>query len=321
MTIVHKPSKAWGNQPIHVLQYNLTSMLEKVDGQFLADLHGWIKQIGLQPGIEYDAQLLPIIVRLPDGTTETRAAYATKNHQLGFSETFLSYVWCNAYAMKVILDEKNIRQAQGRSNPNDLTLAARISGAQQLFTFGLKLRYDYVTWPTVLPNPQSYDEKEQRPIEEANAVFLNAMIFVLLHEIAHVVLGHTKELGGKTYISKFDRKAQERACDQWAIDRGFASLRGDGQDATRRAGLVVGLFSLLFLSREVSGGDSHPNTDERIVDGIQALGLAENDYAWFLAVQGLVLWQQQYGRTVLWPSTGANAKEVFLAAMASIAAN
>jgi hypothetical protein len=321
MTIVHQPINAPGNQPVRVLQHNLTSMLEKVDGKFLTDVLGWIKTSGLQPGIEYDARRLPIINRLPDGTVETRAAFATQTHQIGFSESFLSYVWCNAYATMVLLNDRNIKPALGRSDPTDPVIAARIAGAQQLFNFGLRLRDNYLAWPLSLPNPQSYDEKEKRPVEEANAVFLYAMIFVLLHEIAHVALGHTAELGKKIYVSKFDRKAQEQACDQWAVDRGFAIVRNDGLDETRRAGLVVGLFSLLLLSPGLSGGDSHPDPDERIVDGLHTLALKENDYAWFVAVQGLVLWQDYYHRPVSWPSTGVNAKEVFLAAMASVAAS
>ena len=77
---------------------------------------------------------------------------------------------------------------------------------------------------------------------------------------------------------------------------------------------------MLLLSSELSGGDGHPDPDERFVDGLQALGLDEKDFSWFVALQGLMLWQDYYRRPISWLSTGTSPKEVFLAAMAFISA-
>jgi hypothetical protein len=64
-------------------------------------------------------------------------------------------------------------------------------------------------------------------------------------------------------------------------------------------GIVFGFLSMFFFSADTTG-IKHPNTEDRLTNALERLGLEENHFAWGIACVGLQMWDEQFGHNFTW---------------------
>lgn len=230
-------------------------------------------------------------------------------------ETFLSYLWCISYSLLFLYD-KWIHEP--KIDPNyQLTedLKLKIENAQNLFDYGISLLDRYHPWDKDnLPNPEFYDGLEDSYIEKANGVYLNAVNFILLHELAHVSLGHvdkdTQNKENETTTSESDILREEYEADQFALEKLLKGSNNLTNDKTVAAGIVTGLCSFLFFSSTMKGGD-HPDPDERLKLVLDKLNLAEEDNLWGISCLAFKLWSLKNKVPLEWPPVVDTYRDLF----------
>ena len=123
-----------------------------------------------------------------------------------------------------------------------------------------------IAWATELPCPRSSPNDDD--VQNANCRFISVASFLLLHEIAHIVLKHPT---GKEYVSPEDRRKQELAADLWAMkftmDRLAEHNTSDEHFIGRSNGIVLGLciLSSVELVHSPAGARDHPGIPERLL--------------------------------------------------------
>ena len=154
---------------------------------------------------------------------------------------------------------------------------------------GIDLLRTYKDWQFFqLPNPEKYNEYDKSYIEAANGVYTAAMTFILLHEYAHQFCGHLDYLP-----SSMESKADELSADEYAIEK-FSYNRPEDRWRTLQYGIVSAILALFLLSDCLSGGEDHPDIDDRLESALKKLGLEELDNAWGLSALALRLWANKY---------------------------
>jgi hypothetical protein len=301
-----------GTQPVSVLQHNIVHYLEKMTPTFGDELRQLVLSAGLKPGLRFNCTSQPISVRNEDLEWETHAASVDEDNHIEFHETFLSYLWIISYALIVLYDEGNVKPAKRIASSSQVLKQAR-----RLLRYGLMLRKEFKPWRiNSVPNPQKYDAGDREYIEKANGIFCIGTAFVLLHEIAHVHLGHTDLLKKRTHLSTHDKVTHEIAADKWAIEKIKEGL-GNQMDTTKCCGVVAGLVALLLMSPSLLGGE-HPDRDDRLRDGLKALDLPETSNIWSIALVGIRIWEQTYEQPIVWPTVKTSPKDYFLRVVAEL---
>ena len=64
-------------------------------------------------------------------------------------------------------------------------------------------------------------------------------------------------------------------------------------------GAVIGILSSFFL-KSSTVGVRHPNTEDRLSNLLERLKLNEDNFAWGLSCIGLKLWDEQFGKNLIW---------------------
>ena len=132
------------------------------------------------------------------------------------------------------------------------------------------------------------------------------MTFILLHEFAHQYLGHLEY----NPTSSEESKTDENNADDYAIDKiaqNFSSERG----TTYKCGIIAGISSLILLDKSLSGGDTHPDTDDRLKNAIEKMQLEDLDNLWGIASLTFRLWALKYDIDIECPQIVDSYKELF----------
>jgi hypothetical protein len=296
-----------GTQPIRVLQHNVVSGFENANPGFLAQLKRLIADKGLQPGISYLVQDSAICGSGGVGSP----AVCSRSRKIQISETFLSYIWGITYALVVIFNELIRKPALATHGQQEERYPELLRGADQLLSYATSLIWRYSTWDKdSLPNPEFYDAEADPYIEQANGGFVPAVVFVLCHEVAHVSLGHCDLDNLGVYVSSMDSKLDETAADDYAIDTMRKNPANGRFQQPEAVGIIAGLASLLMLSKEVRE-ERHPDTDERLIAGVQHLRLPEESPLWGLGLAAIKLWDTHYDRGLTWPGASDTCKAAF----------
>lgn len=106
--------------------------------------------------------------------------------------------------------------------------------------------------------------------EKVNGIYLYAVLFILIHEISHFSLGHVESTTENEY-----------AADSGA----FWTLNADLNDTEKTSaniGILTALCSLLFFSKNLDGGNSHPDNDDRIIATLENIIDGNNHYLGFV---------------------------------------
>ncbi len=219
------------------------------------------------------------------------------NGTIWLQETFLSYLWGVAYAALVVYDEVLVRPRITLAYVRSTEQQGLINDAVALFDYALSLFNRYARWPLAqLPNPEFYSEQEAYYVSKADAVFVMATVFILLHEYGHFYLDHLEEDEARAASGLVqpvsERKADEFAADRFAIETMLeGATQADEETAnTIRCGVVVGLGAILLPHGTLDGGDEHPDPHQRLHAGLSLLGQAPTDNLWGVGAMMLSLW-------------------------------
>lgn len=240
------------------------------------------------------------------------------NGTIWLQETFLSYLWGVTYATLVVYDEVLVRP---RITPDYVRSAEQqslINDAVALFDYALSLFKHYSRWPlTELPNPEVYSEQEAHYVEKADAVFVMAMVFILLHEYAHFYLGHLEEDEARTAAGLVqpiaERKADEFAADRFAIETMLdgAAVADMKKANTVRCGIIVGLGAILLPHKTLDGGPAHPDPHQRLHAGLSLLDQAPADNLWGVGTMMISLWAMAQGKSPVGGYSYDSLKDLF----------
>jgi len=293
----YNPASHRGELPVRVLSYNFLEWFENITPDFKDEFKGEVDFNGLKAGIKYHINRSKI----------TECACINSSRHIELYENFNQYLWCISYSLFVLFDEAIQKpmlagQYTGRfdfENPF-------VRKAVDVFNNGFDLLQSYKDWQFFqLPNPEKYNEYERYYVEKANGIYTGAMTFILLHEFAHQYFGHLD------YVpTSVESKEDEFAADDYAIDKisyNFSSIRG----ATLKFGVVAGISSLIMLDKSLSGGDTHPDTDMRLMVAMNKLQLSEIDNLWGVGSLTLKLWAMKYNLEIVYPPSMESYKELF----------
>lgn len=298
-----------GNQPIRVLQHNITTQFESTNPTFLELTKTVIQQKGLNPGINYYINNLAIIEKV-DGHSQT--PYVDENCKIAIHETFLSYVWCISYSMLVLYEEAIAKVSQNIISKSIIHTIdnAKIEKAHEVFDYARSLIVVFSDWEKQnLPNPEVYALDDEFYIERANGLFVYAMNFILCHEFAHVEKGHIEYLKqGKS--SATETLVHEKEADERAIE--LVLLGSDARTKlSTEMGVLIGLCCLLFFSSK-SVTTTHPATDERIHNLLETINPPDPaDAHWGIAALAYKLWDNQFSKNFTWPKEVRDLKELY----------
>lgn len=116
--------------------------------------------------------------------------------------------------------------------------------------------------------------------EKVNGMYCYGVVFILLHELSHFLLGH---------IYKSEENGEETEADIAAFWEMYSSL--EGQDRfTAICGILGVLFSLLYLNPNMTEDGIHPREDKRIFDIYENIK-EENEKFAILIIHMFKLWK------------------------------
>jgi len=293
----YNPVTHHGLLPVRVMQHNIIDWFEKAAPDFMDEMIGETTYNGMQKAITYQI----------DRTVITIACEITPQKQIVMYENFNQFLWSTCYSLIVLFDEAiQIPLLSNKFNGTIDYDNIHIRKAISVFKEGFNLfRYfnDYVFFD--LPNPEKYNEYEQKYIEKANGVFVAAMTYMLLHEFGHQYYGHLN------YDSTQEQsKRDEYVVDDYAYDK-IATKFGTQYEVTFKIGLVAALSSLYFFDDTLKGGDYHPDPDLRLKRQLDKMGLSDLDYLWGIASLSFRLWTITYNKEIILPLQIENYKRLF----------
>jgi len=205
---------------------------------------------------------------------------------INLHETYLSYVWIVCYYFFVLHEEglaipDCIKRNLPTPKPHNPEL---IPQARELFDYGKSLVKISSSWDkNYFPNPEYFDEQtdEGYYILRTNDLYVEAINFVLYHEIAHAEFEHIKKITIAN-LSNEERKLLELEADTRAIELILST--GRNRNVSELA-IIVALASMLFFSNSLDGGKTHPNIDTRLENAIRIFNPLDDSSIWpFLAL-------------------------------------
>ena len=295
-----------GTQPIRVLYQNFKHWFENTHEGFEVEILEAIEEKGFHPEFRYIQREERVNVLAQVGTFKI----------INVEESFLAFLWCISYGLVGLYDETVQKPRITENYERTEQIIKLVNEAHQLIQYGLSLLYGYNPWDKEnLPNPEFYDRDENEYIDTANGVFLSALNFVIVHEFAHIVMGHIDEdierqEAGDEEISNEEKIAQEHEADAFAFEKLIQGADNITNLQTVSLGLVAGLSSLIFFNNTMDGGD-HPDPDHRLQYVLEHLNLPEEDNLWGIACMAIRLWANHYNIDLRWPRIVDTYKELF----------
>jgi hypothetical protein len=293
----YNPMTHKGDLPVRVLEFNFLECFENITPNFKEEAKSEIDFNGLKADIQYHINRTKI----------TEGPCINHSKQIELYENFNQYLWCICYSLLVVFDEGIHRPIIEDRYTGKLDLENPfIKQAIAVFNNGFDLLHTYKDWQFFqLPNPEKYNEYDRFYIEKTNGIYTAAMTFILLHEFAHQYYGHLEY-----NPTSGEAKKDEYSADEYAIDKiaqNFSSKRG----STFKFGIIAGISSLILLDKSLSGGNTHPDTDDRIKKAIDKMQLEELDNLWGIASLSFRLWAIKYNIEIEYPDIVDSYKEFF----------
>lgn len=293
----YDPNTHIGLLPVRVLQHNLTHHFENIHSDFIAELKHEVDFNNLNAGIGY--HILSEKIR--------DCAEIDSKHKIHIYENFNQFVWSMCYSILLLFDESFQKpRIEGTFNSKFDLSNEHITTALDLFSTSMTLlkRFEKDKFYS-LPNPEKYFEDYRKHIENANGLFVYAMVFVLIHEFAHHLLGHCDN-----DVSSEQSKKDELDADNYAFETVLKSGTKE-QIETGRAGIIVGLCSLIFFNNSMSGGYSHPDPDYRLKEILDKMKLDDKNNLWGMASLSFILWANYYNIELNFQTEFGCYKELF----------
>ena len=201
---------------------------------------------------------------------------STNGQKITLHDTFLSFLWGYIYGITVLtpMGGKDVTREENED-------------ARKLIKYVHTLMTNYSLWDKeILPNPELCRKDVKRFNGVTNAVFLNSVRFILLHEFAHIFLEHT--LVPEVLRSEINLKNMEIDADNVAIDWALQTFE---DDFTGKISLITALNCLSFSPNKFSDSKTHPAPEDRIVMCLEKLNLQNDDFLWGYALYSILEWQ------------------------------
>ncbi len=290
-----------GLQPIRVLKHNITTRLLERNEDFIKLLQ---TSSLLSDSITYACDELPLINKQTPRVDEDGLIYV--------HETYLSYLWIISFSMFVLYEEgiaipDQIKRGIPTHKSQNIEL---IELTEELFDYAKSLVRAYSKWDTeYFPNPEIFDENTDEGfyILKSSDLYVEAMNFILFHEIAHAELEHIKKRD-ENNLKGDSVKALEIEADSRAISLLLKNCR---EPRLSYLAIVVGLASMLFMSQGLSGGSEHPDIDVRIQNALDLINPDDDSSVWAFLVLFLKLWDKQFSHNFIENTHYTNFKEFY----------
>jgi hypothetical protein len=176
----------------------------------------------------------------------------------------LERLWAHAYGAAYVYTRL---QTQGFQQPLRLTDSDEGRVVAELLGWALQgeIQGDPAPWPAHLPRPKTNPTDDQNRL--SNELFLGATGFAVLHEVGHIVKGHSGMDLPRDLSYRHEFEADEWAYD-WVLDQ-WRDYQADERVFTKRATLIATLFALIavpgiYRPRRVCDS-KHPNPIDRLL--------------------------------------------------------
>jgi len=295
--IDHSDKVLIGLQPIRVLHPMMSFFLQMSDEKFLTELWDLIENEKINPEIDINYEELQIKMV---GTPQIDRI----SGKIKLSETFLSFLWSIIYSLYVLYEETIDFPYQNKVNA-EITYpinSENIKSAKALFRYGESLINYYDAWDKEkLPNPERYKAEKRDYVEQTNAIYMESVRCILIHEIIHAK-EHLHLLEEST---DGDRIRFEVEADNGAIEimlrkkTGIDEPQKFGHSIAVKIGVIVGILSEFYFRKRTTNKKS-PNSEDRLTNALEKLSLSDNDQAWGIACIGLRLWDEQFNLNFEW---------------------
>lgn len=276
-----------GFLPIRVLQHNIISHFENFTPDALLQLEKWVSSGLIHPGIDW--MIGKDKVRTPFVDYDTK--------KIVIQEVFAAYIWSLSYSLIVIYEEGIQKKALiGQWNGKIEFDTQLLQNAAKLLQWAISLTTSFSPWDTSLPNPEIYNNSEEKWYgEKINGIFLNSVIFVLRHECCHLVNGHCdfaerikgKNLAQLTPVELSEYKMLENEADVFAMNSLVSEIDNEKEKLEKGLAMLLTNLSILFILKNPKEVNSptHPDVDTRIHNLLEYIGedLPKFDYLWYLA--------------------------------------
>jgi hypothetical protein len=297
-----------GNQPIRVLQFNITYQFEMTNPDFIEMSKKLFKTGQLQPKINYCINSFPILYKLDD---HIQTPFIDRKGKITIHETFLSYVWCVCYSLLVIYEEA-ISKPINNNFQNKTTHSideAKIDKALMLLNYGKSLIKKFTIWDKEnLPNPEIFYNSDALFIEKTNGIFVYAMNFILCHEFAHAEKEHiAKKINGFTF--SYQKIEFENEADKRSIELILKDIDVENK-ISAELGILIGMCSQLFFRRETTSA-THPAIDNKINDFLELVNPEYDSMLWAIAILAYKLWDNQFNINFVWPQETNDYEELY----------
>lgn len=308
----YNPKYDKGTQPIRVQNKMIGIMFQSTNPFFPNELAKLIKEeklnnelnlvYGEEPILEYGRKSYTPCV---NGDTKT----------IELHETFLSYLWCIAYSVFVTyietIDKPRLNTLHKRiTHP---VFQQAIDKAKEIFQYGIGLIRHFETWDKEkLPNPEIYQAAERDYPEQTSLYYIEAVKFILCHELAHLKL-HMHKIHSATPSHFID---YEKEADNYAIEAVKKGINWMNRIAVEN-GVIISILSMLFF-RATTTGTKHPNVEDRLTNALEQLAPGENHEAWGFACIGLKMWDEQFGLSFDWEPTPKTYKDLYFSIVEQI---
>jgi hypothetical protein len=204
----------------------------------------------------------------------------------------LERLWAHTYGMiHVYLRFQNsgFKQSINLTDTSEGKIAARLME----WALNGEIRGDPTPWPDDLPRPQASPVDDQ--IRLTNEVFIGAVGFAVLHEIGHIVRGHSGTQF-KDIAYRYEFEADEWAYD-WVMDKWREYEPQNPAVYGKRCLLIAELFALIAINHVYAprntGTSDHPHSIDRLLRFLIKHANEENglnsELAWALSSTALSL--------------------------------
>lgn len=230
------------------------------------------------------------------------------NNQITISMPFLDYLWYFTYA--VFVTEEKIQEYLIKYNKSGEVDLSQTEEGRQVTKCLLQCNYilsmqesnpannlsNKLDWSDKMTSPinTSLGKKTEYYQEKVNALFVEAVTCILLHETGHCVYNHT----ATENTTDYEKKVWETEADNFALD---LLIRGSEDEIRNHAfGCFLAFISMLFVGRisDKIHDSEHPAIHDRFNRVIEKFKTQSTDkstlnYLYHFACQVMLLFLQQ----------------------------
>lgn len=177
----------------------------------------------------------------------------------------LERLWAYAYCYSLFFD---LSQPETQGQVIDLRASDETERARRLMVWANagEVTGKSEKWPDKTPRPDQTEPDER--LKPANQIFLMMSGFVLLHEVAHLVLGHCRQMPSSRDESIEHELAADRWAADWILGRWQEYKNDEAVFIQRTVGIAFALAAIGGIELYVPRPElpTHPNAAARLLD-------------------------------------------------------